>query len=101
MNIIPFFISCGVNTMYPFEAHCGMDVREVRKKFPDLAMMGGINKSNIRLGKEKIDEMLAAVEEALQFGGYIPYCDHFVPPDVDFMNFKYYRSRLNEIIDGI
>jgi uroporphyrinogen decarboxylase len=101
MNIIPFFISCGVTGMYPFEARCGMDVREVRKKFPTLAMMGGINKSNIVFGKQKIDEMLGIVRETLQFGGYIPYLDHFAPPEVDFENFKYYRSTLNEIIDGI
>jgi len=101
MNIIPFFISCGVTAMFPFESACGMDVREVRKKFPNLAMMGGINKSNIKFGKGKIDEMLAVVGEALQTGGYVPYLDHFAPPDVDFENFKYYRSRLNEMIDSI
>lgn len=101
MDIIPFFISCGATAMYPFESHCGMDVREVRKNFPGLAMMGGINKSNIRFGREKIDAMLAVVKEALETGGYIPFCDHFIPPDVDFENFKYYRSRLNEMIDSI
>jgi uroporphyrinogen decarboxylase len=101
MNIIPFFISCGVNCMLPFESGCGMDVREVRKRFPNLAMMGGINKSNIRFGKNKIDEMLVIVEETLQHGGYVPFLDHFVPPDVDLENFKYYRGRLNEMIDGI
>ena len=100
-KIIPFFISCGATAMFPFESHCGMDTREVRKKFPNLAMMGGINKSNIRFGKEKIDEMLIPVKETLQSGGYIPFCDHFVPPEVDFENFKYYRSRLNEIIDSL
>jgi uroporphyrinogen decarboxylase len=101
MNIIPFFVSCGVTVMYPFESGCGMDVREVRKKFPTLAMMGGINKANIRFGRQKIDEMLAVVEETLQSGGYVPYLDHFTPPDVDFENFKYYRSRLNEMIDSV
>jgi uroporphyrinogen decarboxylase len=101
MNIIPFFMNCGVTCMLPFESACGMDVREVRKRFPDLAMMGGINKSNIQLGRKKIDEMLSVVKETLQFGGYIPFLDHFVPPDVDLANFKYYRERLNEMIDGI
>jgi uroporphyrinogen decarboxylase len=64
-------------------------------------MLGGINKSNICLGKAKIDEMLTIVKETLQFGGYVPHLDHFVPPEVDFDNFKYYRSQLNSIIDDI
>lgn len=101
MDIIQFFISCGVTGMYPFESACGMDVRKVRQKFPNLAMLGGINKSDIALGKEKIDEILTIVEETLQYGGYVPHLDHFVPPEVDFENFKYYRSRLNSIIDNI
>ena len=101
MNIIPFFMSCGTTAMLPFESHCGMDVRVVRKKFPNLAMMGGIDKSSIRFGKAKIDEMLSVVAEVLQTGGYIPHGDHFIPPEVDFENFKYYRSRLNEMIDSI
>jgi uroporphyrinogen decarboxylase len=35
----------------------------------------------------------------LQQGGYIPYVDHFVPPDVSWDNFLYYRQQLNNLID--
>jgi hypothetical protein len=35
----------------------------------------------------------------LKTGGYIPYGDHFIPPDVSWEGFKYYRTRLNQIID--
>lgn len=100
MNIIPFFIEAGVNGMYPFEVDCKMDILEVRRRFPELKIMGGIPKSRIKDGKKVIDEILKPVEELLKKGAYIPFGDHFIPPDVDFENFCYYRNRLNEIIDN-
>ena len=30
-------------------------------------------------------------------GGYIPGCDHAIPPDVPWENFRHYRERLAEI----
>ena len=98
-DIIPFFIEAGVNTMLPFEVHCGMDVAKVRKMFPELGIMGGMPKSSIVKGKEAIDAFLAPVEDVLKTGGYIPFGDHFIPPEVPFEEFSYYRTRLNEIID--
>ena len=36
----------------------------------------------------------------LKTGGYIPFADHFVPPEVTWDGFQYYRNRLNSIIDA-
>lgn len=99
MKIIPFFIEAGVTGMLPFEVHCGMDVREVRKKYPELAIMGGIPKSEICLGRKRIDEILEPVRDVLKTGGYIPFGDHFIPPEVQWEDFKYYRTKLNNIIE--
>ena len=99
-NIIPFFIEAGVTTMLPFEVHCGMDVRKVRQLHPELGIMGGIPKSRICEGPKAIDEFLKPVEEVLKTGGYIPFGDHFIPPEVPFEEFAYYRERLNDLIDS-
>jgi uroporphyrinogen decarboxylase len=99
-SIIPLFIEAGVTGMYPFEAHCGMDVAKVRKQYPRLQMLGGIPKSEIQKGPRRIDEILANVPDVLKTGGYIPFGDHFIPPDVDFANFTYYRNKLNALIDA-
>ncbi|HHW00490.1 MAG TPA: hypothetical protein GXX36_13155 [Clostridiaceae bacterium] len=101
MKIIPFFIEAGATGMFPFEVHCGMDVVKVRKEFPELAIMGGIPKSEIQKGKKRIDQILEPVKEVLKTGGYIPFGDHFIPPEVEWEDFKYYRTRLNEIIDRV
>jgi hypothetical protein len=101
MNIIPVLMEGGITGMYPFEVHAGMDVVEVRKKFPNLAMMGGIPKSKVAKGKHEIDQILEPIKEVIKASGYIPHCDHFIPPDVALDDFLYYRKRLNEIIDSI
>lgn len=100
MNIIEIFMEGGTTAMYPFEVHAGMDVLKVKEKYPKLAICGGIDKSLIYKGKDKVDEMLQHIQKVIRLGGYVPHCDHLVPPDVSFSEFKYYRDRLNDIIDS-
>ncbi len=97
--LIPLFMSVGVTGMYPFEVHCGMDIVKVRKEYPTLQISGGVPKSEIAKGKQRIDQILEPVEEVLKTGGYIPFGDHFIPPDVPWEEFKYYRTRLNALIE--
>ena len=97
-DLIPLFLEGGATGMYPFETACGMDIVKVRKHFPQLQMMGGIPKSDISR-RDLVDEFLEPVEEVLKTSGYIPYGDHLLPPDVTWEGFKYYRTRLNDVID--
>jgi len=97
--LIPLFMEAGVTGMYPFETHCGMDIVKVRQQYPTLQMLGGISKAEIAKGKSRIDEILKPVEAVLKTGGYIPFADHFVPPDVCFTDYCYFRNRLNRMID--
>ncbi len=39
------------------------------------------------------------MREVLKTGGYIPFGDHFIPPEVNFDDFTYYRETLNQVID--
>jgi len=98
-DIIPLFVEGGVTGIYPIEVSCGMDLYKVRMTFPKLQLMGGVPKLEIRYGKERIDRILEPVESVLKFGGYVPFGDHLIPPEVHWNEFKYYRERLNRIID--
>lgn len=98
-DLIPLFMEAGVTGMYPFETKCGMDIVKVRNKYPKLQMLGGIPKSDIHMGRKRIDEFLEPVDAVLKTSGCIPFGDHFIPPEVDFENFSYYRTKLNEMID--
>ena len=98
-KLIPLFIEGGVNLLCPFERQAGMDIVEVRKAFPDLCIAGGIDKTKIKDGPEAIDKELRHIPWMIEQGGFIPHVDHQVPPDVSWENFKYYREKLNHIIE--
>ncbi len=85
--------------MYPMETSCGMDIVKVRKTYPELRMMGGIPKTEIAKGPARINRLLEPVEEVLKTGGYVPFGDHLIPPEVHWDEFKYYRNKLNKLID--
>jgi hypothetical protein len=98
-ELVPLFMEAGVTGLYPMEVSAGMDVISLRKKYPDLLLMGGIPKLDIKFGKERINEFLEPVDWLLKQGGYIPFGDHLIPPEVSWENFKYYREKLNLMID--
>ena len=99
-ELVPLFNEAGITGLYPMEVSAGMDVISLRKKYPDLLLMGGIPKLDIKFGKERINEFLEPVNWLLKQGGYIPFGDHLIPPEVSWDNFKYYREKLNLMIDN-
>lgn len=98
--LIPLFIEGGVTGFYPFEVQSGLDIEKIREDYPDLVIMGGIDKKALSKDKKTILKELKKVNRMVLKGGYIPYTDHMVPPEVSFDNYKFYRNELKKIIDG-
>jgi len=98
--IVPPMLETGVNLLFPMEAAAGADVNRFRKKYPGLALMGGIDKRALALGPAAIDAELVRIRPAFESGRYIPDLDHHVPPDVSWPNFRHYATRLREMIVG-
>ncbi|MCL5071923.1 MAG: hypothetical protein M1308_13670 [Actinobacteria bacterium] len=99
-ELIPLFLECGMTGMYPFEVQAGNDIFKIRKKYPKLQIMGGLDKNTLSKDRENIVRELNNLEELIQFGGYIPFADHFIPPNVSWENFKIYRKELKSKITG-
>ncbi len=98
-KLIPLWIEGGVTGLYPFEVAAGMDVVEVRKAFPKLGIIGGIDKMAVAKSREAIDhELESKIPFMLKSGGFIPHIDHAVSMDISFDNFKYYRQKLEEMV---
>lgn len=97
-ELIPLFMEAGITGMYPFERQAGNELLEIRKKYPKLQMMGGFNKNLLAKNLNEIDQELKIIEKMLKLGGYIPTCDHLVPPDVPWENYVYFRRKLNNIL---
>ncbi len=96
--VIDVYKEIGMDYMSPFEVASGCDVVEVRKKYPDLLIRGGIDKRILAQGKETIDkELMRIIPFMKKHGGYIPTCDHGVPEEVSFENYMHYRKRMLEL----
>lgn len=100
-ELIQLFIKCGVTGLSPMEVQSGMNVVKVRKEFPKLQMYGGIDKRMPLRGSKTIDyDLELQIPYMLKGGGYIPYLDHLIPPDVPWNGFNHYRKVLNSYILG-
>lgn len=96
--ILPMVIESGFNCILPLECAAGMDIVKIREQYPELKLIGGLDKLNIAEGKDKIEYEIKRAVEVFKKGGYIPSFDHSVPPVVSYENYKYYIERLkNEL----
>lgn len=96
--LLPCFIECGINGMYPFEVQSCPDILSLGKKYPGFIIMGGIDKKALAAGPCAIDWELEKARLLVTRGGYIPYTDHAVPPDVSFEHYSYFRNELKKIL---
>jgi uroporphyrinogen-III decarboxylase len=95
---IPLYQEMGMNVMSPFEVAADNDVIEIARRYPELVMWGGIDKRVLATSPEEIDEMLYRLLPVMRDrGGFIPICDHGVPPEVPYENYLHYRRRCVEL----
>ena len=100
--LIPVWLECGINVVDPMEVAAGNDINELRNRFgKPLAYQGGIDKRAIAAGRSVLRAELDRVRPVIEDGGYIPGCDHGVPPDISWENFQDYAVRLAEMTGWI
>jgi hypothetical protein len=96
---IPLYREIGMDFLSPFEAASGCDVVRTGREYPDLLISGGFDKRIMMKGPDAIDREIARIMPAMKKrGGYIPTCDHGVPEEVSFENYKHYRKRMLEYV---
>ena len=95
-QLIPVWLDCGLNCMFPLEVHPGSDPAAIRKEYgKQILLRGGIDKQRLSKGKKEILAELRRVEKLVEEGGFIPGVDHRCAEDVSFDNYKYYiREKL-------
>ena len=96
-KLIEPMMSTGVNYMWPFEVAAGCDVNEVRKRHPNLAMMGGFDKRVLAEGREAIDCELERIRPVVESCRYIPETDHSIPDNVSWDNYRYFADGLRTL----
>ena len=95
-ELIPLWIEAGINVCEPIEVAAGNDIVAYRKHFGrQMAYLGEIDKRAIAGGGEALEaEVRRVVPPLLKEGGFIPGCDHGVPPDISWKNYVAYSRRL-------
>lgn len=99
-DIVPPMLEAGVNYLWPLEVAAGCDVHEFQRRYPQLGLMGGIDKRALAQGPAAIDAELERVWPAVERGRYIPDLDHLIPDDVSWENYRHFAFRLRDRLLG-
>ena len=89
VELIPVWIESGINCNSPVEVAAHNDIVKFRRLYgKEMAYKQGIDKRIIARGGPELEQhVMSIVPEMLKLGGYIPGCDHGVPPDISWQNF--------------
>jgi uroporphyrinogen decarboxylase len=97
-ELIPLWIEAGFDGTWPVEAAAGNDLPTYRKIYgKKMAYGGGIDKRILAAGGQAMREELMRLAPVIRDGGYIPGCDHGVPPDISWPNFVEYTRLLAQL----
>jgi uroporphyrinogen decarboxylase len=98
-ELLPMWFEAGVNTMFPIEVGTwGADPIAFRRQYgKDLLLMGGVDKRLLARSLEAITAEVDRLAPLVAEGGYIPFCDHRVPPDVPLANYVHYLEEARRV----
>jgi hypothetical protein len=88
-ELLPLWIEAGFNCNSPVEVAAGNDIVVFRRAVrPADGVPGRHRQARPGAGGEAMRaEVLRVVPPLLESGGFIPGCDHGVPPDISWPNF--------------
>ncbi|HJN50528.1 MAG: uroporphyrinogen decarboxylase family protein [Pseudomonadales bacterium] len=89
--LLPGFLEAGINCLFPYEVNSCVHPAELLSQYDgELRIMGGFDKMEMIKGKQAIKNYMESLVPLVERGGYIPFCDHRCPPDVDPDDYIYY-----------
>jgi len=95
--LMPGFLSAGINCLFPYEVNSCVHPSVILKEYgKDLRIMGGFDKLEMRKGRKAIKAYMDTLIPLVERGGYIPFCDHRCPPDVNPDDYLYYLDLKEE-----
>jgi len=99
--ILPYFLEGGVNCLFPFEVNgCAHPAELLNEYGKELRIMGGVDKIQLGAGRKAIYDYMQTLVPLVERGGYIPFCDHRCPPNVNPDDYLYYLD-LKEKMFGL
>ncbi len=97
-DLIPDFIDAGVQVLQPLEAKAGLDVRDLKGRYPQMTWMGNIDMRRMSGDLAQIEEEVRnKVGAAKRGGGYIYHSDHSVPSEVSLANYEHLLACVRKV----
>jgi len=97
-ELLPIYREAGIDGVHPCEIAADSDPNLLRRIDPRVSLMGGMDKRAIAAGRDGVEAELRRIAPVLKQGGFIPFLDHFVPPDVSYETYRYYVERRREVL---
>lgn len=93
------WLEAGVNTMFPIEVGTWKaDPLKYRKQYGKaMRIMGGFDKTILAKSQDEIKREIHRLAPMVEEGGFIPFCDHRVPPDVPLKNYIFYLDEVKRV----
>ncbi len=96
--LLPGFLESGINCLFPYEVNSCVHPGELLDQYAgELRIMGGFDKLEMIKGREAIKKYMESLVPYVERGGFIPFCDHRCPPDVDEQDYIYYLDLKEEM----
>jgi hypothetical protein len=86
----------GIQGVLPLERQAGVDGMEVRKRYPEIRLIGHFNKMVMDDGEAAMRNEFERLMPLMRAGGFIPSVDHQTPPHVSLEQYRVYRRLLGE-----
>ena len=96
-RLVPGWMDNGVNIMFPLEVASGIHPENLRREFPGIRMMGGVDKTVLNKGKDAVKKEMKKLKALADEGGFIPHVDHRVQADVSYQDYLVYLEIKRDI----
>ena len=101
-KIIPLLAKSGIDGIYPCEIAAGSDPVNLRRMFPGVPLAGGIDKRVLGTeGTDGVKKELRRLQPLIREGGFIPFIDHFIPPDISYDTFCFYMELKQDVLANL
>jgi uroporphyrinogen decarboxylase len=99
-DLLPRLIEVGVEALNPFECAAGMDIAELRRRYPrQITCYGNLNVSHLLGEREALEQELQRKIPYAAGGGFIMHSDHSIPFGVRYEEYRWARQRAQEIFE--
>ena len=79
------------------EVQAGNDILEYRRLYPDLGILGGLDKRALAGTRADVDREVEKCARMVKLGRYIPGFDHLIPPDASWEDFRHAAEEIKRV----